>query len=117
MKLALVIDDYLPQSTRVGAKMFHELALELKNQGHQVVVITPQPGHKSRLVKEQFELVEVWRFRSGEIKDVTKVKRAVNETLLSVAAWRAIKSEIRKDSFDGIIYYSPSIFLVTSFQK
>lgn len=25
MKLALIIDDYLPNSTRVGAKMFHEL--------------------------------------------------------------------------------------------
>ncbi|HGB9556029.1 TPA: L-fucosamine transferase, partial [Escherichia coli] len=25
MKLALIIDDYLPHSTRVGAKMFHEL--------------------------------------------------------------------------------------------
>ncbi|HDS5730197.1 TPA: L-fucosamine transferase, partial [Escherichia coli] len=28
MKLALIIDDYLPHSTRVGAKMFHELGLE-----------------------------------------------------------------------------------------
>ncbi|STO56912.1 glycosyltransferase family 4 protein [Grimontia hollisae] len=110
MKLALVIDDYLPHSTRVGAKMFHELALELISQGHQVVVITPQPRQSARLVKEDFDTVEVWRFRSGEIKDVPKVKRAVNETLLSAAAWGVIKSEVEQSTFDGVIYYSPSIF-------
>ena len=35
MKLALIIDDYLPHSTRVGAKMFHELGLELLGKGHE----------------------------------------------------------------------------------
>lgn len=33
MHLVLIIDDYLPHSTRVGAKMFHELALELLSRG------------------------------------------------------------------------------------
>lgn len=32
MKLALIIDDYLPHSTRVGAKMFHELGLGIAGQ-------------------------------------------------------------------------------------
>ncbi|MCR4214790.1 hypothetical protein NKU63_14510, partial [Enterobacter cloacae] len=41
MKLALIIDDYLPNSTRVGAKMFHELAQEFIRRGHDVTVITP----------------------------------------------------------------------------
>ena len=39
MKLLLIIDDYLPDSTKVGAKMMHELALELKNNGHEVSVL------------------------------------------------------------------------------
>mgnify|MGYP000137799508 FL=1 len=42
MKLALIVDDYLPHSTRVGAKMMYELARELLFQGHQVTVITPK---------------------------------------------------------------------------
>lgn len=41
LKIALIIDDYLPHSTRVGAKMFHELALELKYHGHEITIITP----------------------------------------------------------------------------
>ena len=34
MKLLLIVDDYLPDSTKVGAKMMHELAVELKNNSH-----------------------------------------------------------------------------------
>lgn len=110
MRLALIIDDYLPHSTRVGAKMFHELACYYVRLGHQVTVITPSEGQKKRLVKTQLSGVNIWSFSSGTIKDTTKIKRAINETVLSFRAWRAISSEIKPETFDGIIYYSPSIF-------
>ena len=41
MRICLIIDDYLPESIKIGAKMMHELAIELISQGHKVVVITP----------------------------------------------------------------------------
>ena len=41
MRLLIISDDYLPSSTRVHAKMLHELALEFKAKGHDVVVLTP----------------------------------------------------------------------------
>ncbi|MFC0229276.1 glycosyltransferase family 4 protein [Serratia aquatilis] len=110
MKLVLIIDDYLPKSTRVGAKMFHELALELNSQCHCVTVITPCCEQDQDLVIENFSNVTVWYFKSGPIKNVSKFQRVVNETLLSFKAWKAINSHIYHDSFDGIIYYSPSIF-------
>lgn len=110
MKLAFIIDDYLPYSTRVGAKMFHELACEFVGLGHSVTVITPDSSQSKLLVKEVLDNVSVWRFKSGETKDVGKVKRAINETLLSFRAWRAISKEVDQGSFDAVIYYSPSIF-------
>ncbi|CAH7427522.1 Glycosyltransferase WbuB [Vibrio chagasii] len=111
MRLALIIDDYLPHSTRVGAKMMHELALELIEQGHQVTVITPHfDKDKPTLIEDRFDGVAVWRFLSGQVKDVPKVKRAINETLLSLKAWSAIQGKVDKDTFDGVVYYSPSIF-------
>ncbi len=110
MKLALIIDDYLPDSTRVGAKMFHELALELISLGHDVTVITPAIGQTKKVTEQSFEGVRVWRFSSGPIKDVGKVTRALNETLLSSKAWSAIKQNVNEHTFDGVIYYSPSIF-------
>lgn len=110
MKLAFIIDDYLPHSTRVGAKMFHELACEFTAQGHSVTVITPDIAQSNTLIKESLDNVSIWRFKSGEIKDVGKVKRAINETLLSFHAWRAISKEVTQESFDAVVYYSPSIF-------
>lgn len=120
MKLLLIVDDYLPNSTKVAAKMMHELALELKKQGHSVSVLTPAPGQKEKLVIEDLDGIEVLFFSSGEIKNIGKIKRAINETLLSFYAWQAAKKTLVQRNYDGIIYYSPSIFwgsLVKKLQK
>lgn len=110
MKLVLIIDDYLPNSTRVGAKMFHELAQEFIRRGHDVTVITPDSNLQEEVSYDTFQGVKTWRFKSGPLKDVSKVKRAINETLLSYRAWKSINSRIKKETFDGVVYYSPSIF-------
>jgi glycosyltransferase involved in cell wall biosynthesis len=111
MRLALIIDDYLPDSTRVGAKMMHELALELARQGHHPFVITPGlPSQPSALEENELDQVPVLRFRSGPLKDIPKIQRAVNESLLSWRAWRALSGRIKSEKIDGVIYYSPSIF-------
>jgi glycosyltransferase involved in cell wall biosynthesis len=111
MRLALIIDDYLPDSTRVGAKMMHELAIEFMHHGHEIVVITPGDNiQEHRLTKSVIDDVEVWKFRSGSVKDLSRVKRAINETLMSFNAWLAIRHEVKNKPFKGIVYYSPSIF-------
>ncbi len=111
MRIALLPDDYLPSSTLVHAKMFHELAQELIKQGHDVVVITPGlPDQNIKLLKETFDGVQVWRFRAGERRGVSKLKRALNESLLSFHAWSAIKGEVDKAPFDLCVNYSPTIF-------
>ena len=111
MKLAVLCDDYLPHSTRVAAKMLHELARELILQGHQVTVITPQSSADLLAsTLETLEGVDIWRFKSGPIKDVDKFRRVINEFLIPFNAWRHIRRRVTEDTFDGIIYYSPTIF-------
>ncbi|KXJ49445.1 MAG: glycosyltransferase WbuB [Colwellia sp. Phe_37] len=111
MHLAFIIDDYLPESTRVGSKMLHELALDFIAKGHEVTVITPSVNFQpKKLDVIQLDGVNIWRFANGPVKDVGKVKRAINETLMSFNAWRAISSSVTKNTFDGVVYYSPSVF-------
>jgi glycosyltransferase involved in cell wall biosynthesis len=110
MKVLLIIDDYLPGSIKVGAKMMHELAVEFVARGDQVTVITPDHRVSNRPQMTALDGVTVCRFRSGEIKNVSKVKRAINETLLSYNAWQAYKKYFKNNRHDLIIYYSPSIF-------
>ena len=89
MNICLIIDDYLPDSIKVGAKMMHELAVQFVARGYTVTVITPAPSLLTRSEITVLDGVTVCRFKSGEIKNVSKVKRAINETLLSYYAWRA----------------------------
>jgi len=110
MKFLLVVDDYLPASIKVAARMMHDLALELQAQGHQVTVCTPDDGLNERFLIEEFEGVKVLRFKSGSIKNVSKVRRAINETLLSFRAWRSLKGYFKENQHDRVVYYSPTIF-------
>jgi len=110
LKICLIIDDYLPHSIKVGAKMMHELAVEFRNRGHQVTVITP--GIEVKKCYEEFELdgILICQFRSGAVKVTNKIKRLINESLLSLNAWRFLKKKLRDNPHDLIVYYSPSIF-------
>ena len=90
--------------------MMHELALEMMAAGHQVTIITPQVDLSAHYKIDQLDGVTVCRFRSGQIKNVGRVKRAINETLLSWRAWRQLKPYLIENPHDLIVYYSPSIF-------
>lgn len=113
MRLIIIIDDYLPGSTRVSPKMMHELACCMVDQGHEVVVLTPgSRTQRSRLIKQSLDGVQVWMFKSGRVKDVSRLRRLINESLLSFNAWRSLRRDSELTEFDGVVCYSPSIFLV-----
>ena len=109
MKICIIVDDYMPNSIKVAAKMMHELACEFIKQGHEVSVITPDTNVSSLSI-DKLDDVNIYRFHSGEIKNVGKIKRAINETLLSWNAWKNTKSILKNNPHDIIIYYSPTIF-------
>ena len=110
MRIALVIDDYLPESQKSGAQLMHDLAYYLVGKGHKISIITPMASLKQRYTKECLDGVSIYRFRSGPIKNINKVVRAVNETLLSLRAIRNLKTVLRDSPHDLVVYYSPSIF-------
>ena len=120
MKICLIIDDYLPDSIKVGAKMMHELAIEFVSRGHNVTVVAPSPSLTQQFEISELDGITLCRFRSGKIKNVSKIKRAINESLLSYCAWQAYKSYFQQQPHDLIVYYSPTIFwgsLVTRLKK
>lgn len=111
MRIVLLTDEYLPLGTRVHSMMMHDLALSLMDLGHKPIVITPgSPKQNSRLQVDFIDGIEVWRFRSGNTRGEGMLKRAINEWLLPLRAWNAIKSEIKSENIDLCINYSPTIF-------
>jgi glycosyltransferase involved in cell wall biosynthesis len=110
MRVCIVIDDYLPNSIKVGAKMMHELAVDIVARGHHVTVITPAPSLGQPYQLDCLDGVTVCRFRSRPIKNISKIQRAINESLLSFQGWRILKQHLAKNPHDLVVFYSPSIF-------
>lgn len=109
MNILLIVDDFIPNSTKVAALMMHDLALEFIENGHTVTVLTPAI-QSSPLNVIELNGIKILYFKNGKIKNTHKVKRAFNETLLSWNAWKNSKNYLKGVNFDSIIYYSPSIF-------
>jgi glycosyltransferase involved in cell wall biosynthesis len=109
MRICVVIDDYLPDSTRVGAKMMHELCVEFVRRGHAVTVVAPQ-SVSPKVETSTLDGVALRRFPAGATKNVPKWKRALNESLLPWRAWRSDRAFFRANPHDLIVYYSPCIF-------
>lgn len=96
--------------TSCAVQMSH-LASEFANNGHEVSVITPTSNifHTSSISKQKN--YNIFRFRSFKISDISFVRRALNELLLPFCFISSyFLSPIKKQNFDYIIWYSPSIF-------
>lgn len=110
MSILFVIDDYLPESRKSGAQMVHDLACYLINAGHRVSVLTPTYQKKDKPQRGDLDGVRLYHFCSGKTKNVNRIRRAINETLLSWRAYKALRNVLKSDPHDLIVYYSPSIF-------
>jgi O26-antigen biosynthesis N-acetyl-L-fucosamine transferase len=109
MKVLLVVDNYFP-SRKSAAKHFRDLAIGLRNSGHEPVVLTPSELIQSGCEISIEEGVEVIRFKSAKLKHPSLLVRALREARLSLVAWWRAGTFLKKRRFDLIVYYSPTLF-------
>ena len=109
MEIVLLIDDYLP-STKSAPLMIHQLALGLLRRGDRPAIMTPSADIAEDFVMDSSSGFKVIRFRSGRLKNVNRIRRAVNELLLPFRVLRVIGKIPEIRSCDLLVYYSPSIF-------
>jgi glycosyltransferase involved in cell wall biosynthesis len=110
MQLALIADAYPPMKTS-GAVQIRDLVAELEKQGHLITVLLPDSSLKSHWELNEGGGVKVLRLKAPETKDVNYFRRFIGEYLLSFFMCRNLqKSPLKNKKWDGIIWYSPSIF-------
>jgi glycosyltransferase involved in cell wall biosynthesis len=110
MQLALIADAYPPMKTS-GAVQIRDLVAELEKQGHLITVLLPDSSLKSHWELNEEGGVKVLRLKASETKDVNYFRRGLGEYLLSFFMCRNLqKSPLKNKKWDGIIWYSPSIF-------
>ncbi len=109
MRISIIVDCYYPHST-ASAKLVHDLGIELHKQGHSVTVITPNCLNGNDLELSTESELTVARIKTGKLKGVSRLSRAIREARLSATMWRKGKEFFRNHPCDLILFYSPSIF-------
>lgn len=110
MRIAIIADAYAPMRTS-GAVQLRDLAGEFLRQGHQPLVLVPAPDIAKLLVQEKLAGVDVLRIKAPRTKDVGYARRTLAELLMPMAMLRGLRaSPLGATCFDGVVWYSPSIF-------
>lgn len=120
MRIALIADTFPPLRTS-GAVQLRDLSREFVRQGHDLTVLLPAAEQRAPWKVEMFAGVQVLRLKAPRTKDIGYVRRTLAELLMPFAMLRSLrKSPIVKDRWDGVVWYSPSIFhgpLVSALKK
>jgi glycosyltransferase involved in cell wall biosynthesis len=109
VRILIIVDCYFP-TTKSSAKLVHDLGVEMRQRGHDVVVLAP-----SESLGKAFELTEedglsIARVRTGKIKGAALLLRGLREARLSRTLWNGARGFLKANPCDLIIFYSPSIF-------
>ncbi|MCF8196949.1 MAG: glycosyltransferase family 4 protein [Polynucleobacter sp.] len=110
MRVALIADTFPPLRTS-GAVQLRDLSREFRNQGHEITVILPSSEIYHSWSLEDMEGVRILRLRAPKSKDVNYIRRAIAEFLMPFFMQRNLnKSPLSREQWDGVVWYSPSIF-------
>ena len=110
MRVVLISDTFPPLCTS-GAVQLRDLSREFVNQGHEITVILPSAEIKYPYLLEDMEGVRVLRLRSPKIKNLNYIRRTFAEFFMPFIMRRNLhKSPLARERWDGVVWYSPSIF-------
>lgn len=112
MRIALIADSFPPLRTSAAVQL-RDLAREFTQEGHDVTVMLPAAGLKDAWVLDQDQAgFSVLRLRAPKAKDVGYLRRTLAEFLMPlVMRFNLARSPLAKNNWDGVVWYSPSIFL------
>jgi len=120
MRIALIADAFPPLRSS-GAVQLRDLSREFVSQGHQLTVILPSQKINQSWRISEIEGYQVLYLRAPKLKDINYFRRTLGEMLMPFLMRRSLlKSPLANEIWDGIIWYSPSIFhgpLVNSLKK
>lgn len=111
MKLLLIADSF-PPLRNSGAIQLRDLCRELVRQGHAPTVLLPTSEIEDSWRIEEFEGVRLVRLKCLRTKDVNYLRRFLGELAMPfIMLCRLRKTPLVKHHWEGVIWYSPSIFL------
>ncbi|MBX3588583.1 MAG: glycosyltransferase family 4 protein [Ramlibacter sp.] len=95
-----------------GAVQLRDLSLALLALGHEVTVMVASPELDQPWHLDVWNGVQVMRLKTPQTKDVGYVRRTLGEWMMPHSMKRNLhRSPLGKQRWDGVVWYSPTIFL------
>lgn len=111
MRLALIAHHYPPLCTSASIQL-RDLSREFVRQGHDLTVIVAAQDLDVPWRLDVLEGVQVLRLKTPKYIDVGYVRRTMGECLMPFWMWWNLKkSPFYQQRWEGLIWYSPTIFL------
>lgn len=111
MRIVLIADVFPPLRSS-GAVQLRDLSREFARQGHEIVVLVAAPEIDIPCKVDEQEGFFIVRLKSPKTKDVGYIRRTIGELLMPfMMLWNFRKSSFVDMRWDGVVWYSPSIFL------
>mgnify|MGYP000117170840 FL=1 len=111
MRIAL-IGDVFPPLRSSGAVQLRDLCLEFARQGHEISMMVASPELEESFRIENWKGVQVVRLKTPKTKDTNYIRRTIGELLMPFfMLWHLRFSKLCNQKWDGIVWYSPTIFL------
>ena len=111
MRIAL-IGDVFPPLRSSGAVQLRDLCLGFARQGHEISMMVASPELEESFRIENWKGVQVVRLKTPKTKDTNYIRRTIGELLMPFfMLWHLRFSKLCNQKWDGIVWYSPTIFL------
>ncbi len=110
-RIALVAPVFPPFHSS-GAVQLMDLSKEFVAQGYQLTVFVPSSGIKSSYLLENKHGINIIRLRAPKSRDMSYLRRTISEFFTPYfMMWNLRNCTLNDIEWDGIVWYSPSIFL------
>ncbi len=112
MHIAVIADDYPPKKSSAAIQI-KNLAESFVSLNCKPIVIVPGVmSQRKAWVLEDKNGVQVLRLRAPETKGISFIRRTINEFIMPIfMIYGFQRSPFSDIKFDGLVWYSPSIFL------
>ena len=111
MRITLIADTFPPLRTS-GSIQLRDLSQEFIRQGHSLTVILPSSDQKEIWSLDLVDSsLSILRLKTLRTKDTNYFRRTLSELLMPfIMLWQFRKSPLVNEKWDGVLWYSPSIF-------
>ena len=121
LKKVLLIAPHFPPLNSSAAVQLNDLALALSQQDVDLTVLVPSAAMTLPFKVDNGEGFQVLRLKALKFREVSNIRRVIAEFLTPFCMlWGLRQAKFNKSCWDGLIWYSPSIFfspLVGSIKK